>query len=108
MDVFNSEGFDECCTEAYGKIRADLEKNGTVIGPNDLMIAATVIRKGGVLVTHNTKEFSRIEGLRIEDWTEADRSFWLAPMTEYVIFRIDRLPPMRHQWLSRYFLGDIP
>ena len=70
MDVFNSEGFDESCTEIYGKIRADLEKRGTVIGPNDLMIAATVISKDGILVTHNTKEFSRVEGLRIEDWTE--------------------------------------
>lgn len=70
MDAFHTEGFDECCSEAYGKIREDLEKKGMVIGPNDLMTAATVISKDGVLITHNTKEFSRIEGLRIEDWTE--------------------------------------
>lgn len=55
--------------EAYGKIRSDLEKIGKPIGNNDALIAATVISEGGILVTHNTKEFSRIKDLKIEDWT---------------------------------------
>lgn len=46
-----------------------LKKQGTPIGANDMLIAATVLANKGILVTHNTKEFSRINGLLIEDWT---------------------------------------
>ena len=49
-------------------IRADLEKQGTPIGPYDVLIAGTALSNKGVLITHNTKEFERIEGLSIEDW----------------------------------------
>ncbi len=53
-----------------GKIRVDLEKKGTPIGLNDTMIAGTVLAgDDGVLVTHNVREFERVEGLRIVDWT---------------------------------------
>jgi len=44
---------------------------GKPIGPNDLMIAATALVHGAVLITHNTREFSRVEGLQIEDWEES-------------------------------------
>ncbi len=54
----------------YAKIRADLERKGIKIGYNDTLIAATVLSRGGVLVTNNVKEFSRVEGLRVEDWTQ--------------------------------------
>ncbi len=40
------------------------------IGPNDLVNAATVLARDGTLVTRNTREFERVEGLRVEDWTE--------------------------------------
>lgn len=53
----------------YGDIRADLEKSGNVIGANDMLIASIVISHNGILVTHNTKEFSKIKNLKIEDWT---------------------------------------
>ena len=46
-----------------------LEIKGQTIGGNDLMIAASTLSKGAVLVTNNTKEFSRVDGLVIEDWT---------------------------------------
>lgn len=59
--------FDKTAAKAYGKIRHQLEEQGAPIGPNDLVIAATAM--GGCLVTHDVREFSRIEGLRIEDWT---------------------------------------
>lgn len=55
---------------AYGTIRAELESMGRVIGPNDLVVAATTLGNGGTLVTHNVKEFSAVPGLRIEDWTQ--------------------------------------
>ena len=43
---------------------------GQKIGYNDSIIAATVLVKGGVFVTNNTKEFSRVDGLQLEDWTQ--------------------------------------
>lgn len=60
--------FDEEGAVFYAKIRSALEKKGALIGPNDLIIAATVLAFDGILVTHNTKEFSRIKQLAIEDW----------------------------------------
>jgi tRNA(fMet)-specific endonuclease VapC len=56
--------------EHYADIRGRLEKKGKVIGPADLIIATTARATGAVLVTHNTKEFSRVPGLQIEDWTK--------------------------------------
>ncbi len=53
----------------YARIRSEMESEGKPIGPNDLLIAATVIAKGAVLITHNVREFSRIRGLTWEDWT---------------------------------------
>lgn len=58
--------------EHYGEIRAGLEASGEVIGPYDLIIAATVRSCGGVLVTNNVNEFSRVPGLKVEDWGRAD------------------------------------
>ena len=54
------------------KLRAELEKSGILIGPNDLQIAAVALRHGVTLVTYNTREFSRVPDLSIEDW-EIDR-----------------------------------
>ena len=50
------------------KIRAELENQGIPIGPLDNLIAGTALRFNTTLVTHNTKEFSRVKGLTIEDW----------------------------------------
>lgn len=52
----------------YGGIRAELEAAGKIIGPNDLLIAAHAYTAGAILVTDNTGEFSRIRGLRVENW----------------------------------------
>ena len=52
----------------FGEIRADLNRKGTPIGPYDLQIAAMALVNDCVLVTHNTAEFLRVEGLRLEDW----------------------------------------
>lgn len=65
---FESRIFDDAAAVIYGRIRADLERKGTPIGPNDLLIAAIAIANGLVLVTHNTREFARVSGLKIEDW----------------------------------------
>ena len=60
--------FTDQTAERYGMVRSELEKRGTPIGPNDLLIAATVLEHDGPLVTHNTREFARVDGLKIEDW----------------------------------------
>ena len=54
---------------AYGKIRANLERRGLLIGNNDMLIAATALTYNATLITNNTNEFSRIDGLKLEDWT---------------------------------------
>ena len=55
--------------KVYGEIKAKLEAEGNIIGSNDLLIAAAVLSRNGILVTNNTREFSRIDGLMLEDWT---------------------------------------
>ena len=53
---------------AYGKIREQLSKDGSLIGPNDMLIAETALANDVTLVTHNTDEFSRVKNLKITDW----------------------------------------
>jgi tRNA(fMet)-specific endonuclease VapC len=60
--------FDDLCARRCAEIRRELERSGLVIGPHDLQIAATALHHDLTLVTHNTREFSRIPGLRLDDW----------------------------------------
>lgn len=55
----------------YGPLRAHLEKRGETIGTVDLLIAAQALRLGATVVTHNLREFSRVPGLKVEDWQSA-------------------------------------
>jgi tRNA(fMet)-specific endonuclease VapC len=55
--------------EHYAEIRADLKKRGEMIGANDLLIAAHASSLGAVLVSNNEREFARVKGLRVENWT---------------------------------------
>lgn len=57
--------------ESYGRVRAALEAAGKPIGSNDLLIAAHALSLGHVLVTDNTREFSRVRGLKVENWLRA-------------------------------------
>lgn len=61
--------FDEKAANAYGEIRAALEKAGNLIGPMDMLIGAHALSLGATLVTNNIKEFKRIKGLKLIDWT---------------------------------------
>jgi len=65
---FVSLPFNDRCAEQYGQIRAELVQAGTLIGPNDLLIAAIARAYELTLVTHNVEEFGRVNGLRLEDW----------------------------------------
>jgi tRNA(fMet)-specific endonuclease VapC len=68
LSQFVSLPFDDAAAEVYGDIRAALAQAGTPIGPNDLQIAAIALASNLTLVTHNTREFSRVQGLKLEDW----------------------------------------
>jgi tRNA(fMet)-specific endonuclease VapC len=63
--------FDDECAEHYGQIHADLLTQGKPIGPNDTLIAAIARAHDATLITHNSSEFSRVPGLRMEDWEVA-------------------------------------
>lgn len=61
--------FDGKAAYHFGQIRAELYKNGSPIGPFDMMIAGHARSQGMILVTNNTREFERVPGLQIENWT---------------------------------------
>ena len=61
--------FDHAAASEAVRIRIDLEERALTIGPLDLMIAGTAMSRGALLVTSNGKEFSRVKGLRLADWT---------------------------------------
>jgi tRNA(fMet)-specific endonuclease VapC len=52
----------------YAEIRSDLKRKGLMIGANDLLIAAHARSVGAIVVTNNTKDFTRVKGLKIENW----------------------------------------
>jgi tRNA(fMet)-specific endonuclease VapC len=60
--------FNASQSELYGRIRVELEKSGSPLGDMDLLIATAAMSTGAILVTHNTKHFSRIRGIKVEDW----------------------------------------
>jgi len=60
--------FDDPCARKCAEIRGELERRGAMIGPHDLQIAAIALHHGLIMVTHNTKEFSRVPALSLQDW----------------------------------------
>ncbi len=60
--------FDDVCVRRCARIRRQLEASSQSIGPHDLQIAAIALHHDLVLVTHNTREFRRVGGLKTEDW----------------------------------------
>jgi tRNA(fMet)-specific endonuclease VapC len=68
LEPFDIVPFSDGATSTYASIRATLESRGNIIGPNDLLIAATVLSYNGILVTNNVREFGRVPDLKIENW----------------------------------------
>jgi tRNA(fMet)-specific endonuclease VapC len=72
LDVFLAEipcvDFDRHAASVYGRVRAALERRGTLIGPYDLQIAAHALALGVVLVSDNIREFRRVRRLRVVNW----------------------------------------
>ena len=65
---FNIINFDSKDAASAGTIRGFLEKQGKLIGPYDVQIAGQAVAKSLTLVTHNVSEFSRVPGIKVEDW----------------------------------------
>jgi tRNA(fMet)-specific endonuclease VapC len=65
LSIFN---FEAPADLFYGSLRATLERNGTPIGANDMLIAAHALALDLTLVTANEREFRRVPGLRVENW----------------------------------------
>ena len=68
LQPFVSLSFDDQCAGYYGLVRATLERAGTPIGGNDLLIAAIALAHDCTLVTRNRWDFARVPGLRLEVW----------------------------------------
>jgi tRNA(fMet)-specific endonuclease VapC len=60
--------FDRNDAQAAGRIRAQLQRLGTPIGPYDILIAGQALARDLTLITRNVREFSRVDGLRVENW----------------------------------------
>lgn len=71
LEALNVVPFGERAAERYGTVRARLEADGQPIGPLDTLIAAHALCLNLTLVTHNTREFSKVHGLRVENWVPA-------------------------------------
>lgn len=61
-------GLDDSARTAYGQLRTDLERRGAVIGAYDMLIAAHALTINATLVTNNEREFTRVKGLKVENW----------------------------------------
>lgn len=68
FEPFVSLPFDDQSSLIYGRIRSDLSRMGTIIGPNDLLIASIAIGNNLTLISANIKEFRRVAGLSLENW----------------------------------------
>ena len=72
LERFVSLSFGDEAALLFGQIRASLASAGTPIGAYDLQIAAIALANNLILVTHNTREFERVDGLQLEDWEEVE------------------------------------
>ena len=68
LSPFEIINFDAIDAEIYGIIRAELERQGKIIGPYDMQLAAQALRWDYIFVTNNIQEFQRINGLKLENW----------------------------------------
>jgi tRNA(fMet)-specific endonuclease VapC len=68
LSPFEILAYDENASHYYGRIRSQLEKQGNIIGPLDMLIAAHAISRELAIITNNTKEFRRIRSLKVENW----------------------------------------
>lgn len=69
LSIFKILDFDDADAIDYGRLKVDLRKKGKPLGTIDMLLAAQALNKEMIFVTNKVKEFERVDGLRIEDWT---------------------------------------
>lgn len=69
IDNFIIYDYSKISSKSYAEVRTKLEKKGQIIGANDLLIASHALALDALLVTNNTREFERVDGLGLEDWS---------------------------------------
>lgn len=69
LSIFDILNFDSLDAVDYGLLKVRLKKKGQIIGPVDMLLAAQALNKDMIFVTNNVEEFTRVDGLTIEDWT---------------------------------------
>jgi len=70
ISLFRILPFDDEDAVCYGKLKTKLKKKGEIIGPIDMLLAAQALSKDLIFVTNTADEFSRVDGLKIEDWSK--------------------------------------
>ena len=70
LEELSALDFETRAASAYGAVRFQLERAGTPIGPNDMLIAAQALAHSLIVVTDNTSEFSKVVGLSVENWRQ--------------------------------------
>ena len=70
VDNFVIYDYNKVSAHSYAAVRTKLEKQGEIIGANDLLIASHALSMDAILVTNNIREFKRVKGLTIEDWSD--------------------------------------
>ncbi len=73
IDNFTLYDYDRSAAQPYAELRAHLEQTGKIIGAHDLLIAAHTLSLNAILVTNNLREFERIDGLVLEDWSQPNK-----------------------------------
>ncbi len=68
FSTFDSLPFDDAAARLYARVRAELRREGTPIGPNDLLIASICLANDLTLITRNRREYDRVAGLTVESW----------------------------------------
>jgi len=68
LSPFEIISYDESASKHYGQMRSSLEKQGNLIGPLDMLIAAHALSENLTLITNNEKEFKRVKSLKVENW----------------------------------------
>ena len=68
LDLMTNVEWGDLASRRYANLRVALAAAGTTIGNMDMMIAASAIAEGCVLVSHNTEHFARVQGLELQDW----------------------------------------
>ena len=90
LSTISVRNFNSYAAEEYGRIRPDLERKGTTIGPMDMLIEAHIAAEDFVFVKNNAREVERVEAVEVEDWTKKEQLNWISvKIVKWYLQRLD-------------------